>query len=280
MNVTQWAQNHKITIGSVIFLSLFLTVYLSNSIFIYIYPGQTGILFRALADEPLPDTSYREGLYTVAPWNKMYILNTNQQKITIDVETLTSNGLHISVRVSAVFYPDTSQMRELVNHIGSDYADKILAPALFSSVRKIVGRYPPEALYTTSRLQLHEEVFEEVQRELDELPFTVKTIVIEKLALPKEIQRAIEKKIEYQQEALAYEYILKKEVGESERREIEAKSIKAYQDTVSKNLSPLTLKWLEIRAMQDLSTSKNSKVIVMGNGNAPIVLDALTDSEN
>lgn len=274
MSVKQWIQDHKIAVGSVLFAFLFAVVYFFNSIFIYVYPGQTGILFSALSDEPLPDASYKEGLYIVAPWNKMYVWDTKLQKKTLDVGALTNNGLGVEVRVSAVFRPDPDEMKELVDHIGSDYTDKILAPILYSSVRKVIGQYPPEALYTSVRNGLQDEIFKVVQQEMDEPPFMVESIVIEKLGLPKSIQTAIEDKLRLQQEALAYQYILKKETDESKRRQIEATSIKEYQDTVSKGLTPEMLKWLEIRAMYELSKSENGKVIVMGGGESiPLVLD-------
>jgi len=223
----------------------------------------------------LPDTSYKEGLYVVAPWNKMYIWDTKLQKKTIEGDALTNNGLRVGVRISAVFRPDPDEMKELVDHIGEDYTDKILVPILFSTVRKVIGKYQPEALYTSARLRLQDEIYQEVQVEMDEPPFMVESIVIEKLSLPDTIQKAIENKLRLQQEAFAYQYILKKEVDESKRRQIEAASIKEYQDTVSKDLTPEMLKWLEIRAMHDLSKSKNSKVIVMGGGESiPLVLDA------
>lgn len=275
MSVRQWIQDHKITVGTVLFVFLFLVVYFFNSIFIYIYPGQTGILFNVMSNEPLPDTSYKEGLYVVAPWNKMYVWDTKLQKKTLDVGALTNNGLGVTVRISAVFRPDPEEMKELVDHIGPDYTDKILVPILFSSVRKVIGKYPPEALYTSARNGLHDEIFKAVQQAMDEPPFMVESLVIENLELPKAIQTAIENKLRLQQEALAYQYILKKEADESKRREIEAASIKKYQDTVSAGLTPETLKWLEIRALYELSKSNNSKVIVMGGGESiPLVLDA------
>lgn len=274
MSVTQWIDNHKITVGSILFVFLFLLIYFFNSVFIYIYPGQSGVLFNALANEPLPDKSYREGLYVVAPWNKMYIYDTTQQKQTVEVDALTNNGLSVSVQLAAVFHPDADEMKELVAHIGKNYTDKILVPILYSAVRKVIGQYPPEALYTSARRGLQDEIYQEVQREMDEQPFIVENIVIESLQLPKGIQKAIEDKLRLQQEALAYEFILKKETDEAKRRQIEAASIKNYQDTVGRDLTPKLLKWLEIRAMYELGKSNNSKVVVMGAGESvPMVLN-------
>jgi regulator of protease activity HflC (stomatin/prohibitin superfamily) len=274
MSVGQWIKNYRITVASILFVLFFCVVYFFNSIFIYVFPGQSAVLFSALSDEPIHNITYREGLYVVAPWNKMYIYDTTQQKKTVDVDALTVNGLHVIVRVSALFHPDQARLKELVVHTGSGYTDKILVPYLFSSVRKTIGRYLPQDLYTTAGQELQKIILSETQKEIADEPFLVESIVIEKLELPKTINQAVENKLRLQQEALAYEFILKKEHDESTRRKIEAESIREYQNIVGSNLNKDILKWLEIRALRDIGKSPNSKVVIMGGGNSvPLVIN-------
>jgi regulator of protease activity HflC (stomatin/prohibitin superfamily) len=274
MKLLALVRQHQVKIASLLFVLLFFIVYSAPSIFVYVYPGQAGLLFRGLAAEPFPDRVYREGLYLVAPWNKLYIYDVTKQKSTFAVDALTNNGLLVSLDVSAIFHPDPEDLKELATHIGPDYTDKILEPVIRSSIRRVIGNYTPEDLYTEARESLHATVLGEAQKEVTGLPFVIEDVIVEKLELPATIRAAIEKKLQYQQDALAYQYLLAKQADESKRMKIEADGIKAYQGIVASNLNADLLHWLRIKALYDLAKSDNSKVIVIGDPEKmPLVLD-------
>ncbi|GAB6043700.1 prohibitin family protein [Endothiovibrio diazotrophicus] len=270
-------RDHKVKLVSLLFVLAFLIVYFAPSIFIYVYPGQAGLLFSAMEEEePLSDRVYKEGLYVVAPWNKMYIYDVTKQKRTVEMDALTNNGLFVHLRVSAIFHPRPEALKELVLHIGADYVDEVILPTFHSSVRQVIGNYTPEALYTTARNTLHDLILEEAHKEFANLPFAFEDVVVEKVAMPDSINAAIENKLKAQQDALTYQYLLAKQEDEVKRQKIEADGLKAFQEVVGSNLTPQLLKWLEIRALHDLSQSPNSKVVVVGSGEKlPLVLDAV-----
>jgi len=259
-----FVKRHQIKIASAFFLLLFMTVYSIPSVFVYIYPGQAGLLFRGLAREPLPEQVYREGLYLIAPWNKFYIYDVTQQKRTVTVVALTNNGLPVTLDVSAIFHPDPQDLKELAIHVGADYTDKILEPVIRSAVRQVIGQHAPEELYTTARDSLHAMVLAQAQQEIADQPFVIEDVIIEKFELPEAIRTAIEQKLRYQQEALAYQYRLAKQSDEAKRLKIEAEGLKDYQGIVASNLTPDLLQWLRIRALHDLAASTNGKIIVLG----------------
>lgn len=272
-------KRYRLGIVSVLFIVFFLVVYLSPSMFVYVYPGQAGLLFRALSSEPLPEEVSQEGLYVIAPWNRMYVYDVTKQKRTLDIEALSNNGLFITLRVSTIFHPDRQELKELASHIGQDYTEKIIVPTVYSSVRQVIGNYAPEELYTTARDELHDAVLEETRRELQGLPFAVEQIIIEKVGMPDSLNAAIERKLKYQQDALAYQYLLKKQEDESRRMKIEAEGIEEYQEIIGGNLTPELLQWLQIKALHELAGSENSKIIVIGDPeNMPLVLDGAIET--
>jgi regulator of protease activity HflC (stomatin/prohibitin superfamily) len=279
MNPLSLIKRHKLSIASLLFVVFFLVIYVSPSMFVYIYPGQAGLLFKALSSDPLPDEVRHEGLYVIAPWNKMYVYDVTKQKRTVDIHALSNDGLFITLRVSTIFHPRKDALKELATHIGKDYTDKIIIPTIFSSVRQVVGNYAPEELYTKARGNLDEAILAEASMELKGLPFIVENVIIERIGMPDSINTAIETKLKYQQDALAYQYILKKQEDESRRMKIEAEGIREYQQIVESNLTPDLLKWLQIRALHDLAGSQNSKIIVIGDPkNMPLVLDGSVEN--
>lgn len=264
MNPFSYIRQHKIRFVSFLFVFLFFIVYLADSIFIYVLPGQAGILFQALSDKPVSAKIHAEGLYIIAPWNRMYIHDLTKQKKTLEVDALAKNGLRVKIRVSALFRPNPQELRTLTMEVGSDYTTKLLIPHIYSSTREIIGTYLPEELYTTAMHTIQDQILHEARHDLKGNSFIIEEVIIEGMNLPASLDKAIENKLRHQQDALAYEFILKKEADEAKRRKIEAESINAYQATINQSLNDGVLKWLEIRAMADLSKSKNSKIVVFG----------------
>ncbi|MCP4414670.1 MAG: prohibitin family protein [Gammaproteobacteria bacterium] len=261
--ISRFFRTHTLKFVSAIFVFLFFVAYFFESMFVYIYPGQAGLLFRSLSETPFQSKSYKEGLYSIAPWNKMYIYDLTKQLKTLDVVALTSNGLTVNVRVSSIFHPIKDELAELTLHVGKDYINKILVPTIVSSAKEVIGNYLPENLYTTDMHVIQEQILQEAKRELKVLPITIETVVVEEIELPKSINQAIEHKLKHQQEGLAYEYILKRELDEAKRRKIEAESVKAYNEVIKSSLNKEVLQWLRIKSVAELTQTKNSKVIVM-----------------
>ena len=75
--------------------------------------------------------------------------------------------------------------------------------------------------------------------------------------------------------AQEYLYRLQRERLESKRKLIEAEGIRDFQKTVAPAITESYLRWRGIEATQKLSESKNSKVVVIGNGatGLPLILD-------
>jgi regulator of protease activity HflC (stomatin/prohibitin superfamily) len=78
------------------------------------------------------------------------------------------------------------------------------------------------------------------------------------------VRLAIEDKIESEQQALKYEYILQQERKEAERKIIEAKAKADANQILNASLSDKILKDKGIEATLKLANSPNTKVIVIG----------------
>ncbi len=275
MNLFAIFAEYKIKIVSIIFIFLFFFGYFFESIFVYVFPGQSGVLFRPMANVAMQSKVYAEGIYMIAPWDKMYIYDLTKQRLELNVEALTSNGLKVGLRITSIFHPDGARLTELTKHVGLNYVQKIITPTIYSSSREIIGRYLPEELYTTAMHVIQDQILEEVLRESVDLPFTIEDVVVEKIELPGSINKAIEAKLKHQQDALAYQYILIKEVDEARRRKIEAESIQAYNNKIKDSLNQDILQWFKVKALADLGKSDNSKVIVLeGNSQTtPVVIN-------
>ncbi len=87
------------------------------------------------------------------------------------------------------------------------------------------------------------------------------------------MKSTIEGKINAEQEAQKMQYVWQKEEQEAERKRVEAQGIADYQRIINTGLTDKQLQYEQIKANLKLAESQNAKVIIMGRGNTPVILD-------
>ena len=70
------------------------------------------------------------------------------------------------------------------------------------------------------------------------------------------------------------QFVLAKERQEADRKRVEAQGIADYQHIISESLTDKQLQYEQIKAYKELAQSPNAKIIVMGKGSTPIILDS------
>lgn len=255
----------------VLFLILF-----SSSMFKTIQPGERGVIFRPWTTGLDTQNIYGEGLQVIAPWNTLFIYNVKEQQEEELMDVLDKEGLSISVEVSIRFNPKYNKIGHLHGIFGADYKNTLVIPEVRSSVRKVMGRYKAEEIFSTKRKEVEDAIFYETKEILESEKNNIEmtALLIRSIQLPPQIKQAIENKLKQQQEAEAYKYRLDKEQSEAERKKIEAEGISNYNKIISASLTDNILKQRGIEATIKLAESQNTKVIVVGSGKdgLPLIL--------
>jgi regulator of protease activity HflC (stomatin/prohibitin superfamily) len=190
------------------------------------------------------------------------------------MDVLDKNGLSISVDVTVRFYPLFEKIGYIHEKFNRSYVEKLVIPEVRSSVRQVMGRYSAEEIYSTKRAEVETAIKTETGLVLSANNIEMKALLIRSINLPAQIKKAIENKLEQEQEALAYQFRLDKEKSEAERKRIAAEGEAAANKIVNSSLTPALLKMRGIEATLDLSKSQNTKVIVIGSGEdgLPLIL--------
>ncbi len=268
--------DRKLKIGLTSGLILFILLILFLSSMTTIDTGHKGVLYKPFSGGV--DTTQiplNEGFHFIAPWNTVYKIDVRQQQLFESMKVLSSNGLDIQLDATVWFQPRHKDLAKLVKLRGLNYVDDVIKPSIRSAARNVVGRYTPEEIYSTRREAITKEIFDETNLILNDNFVHLKNILVRDVTLPATIKNAIERKLKQQQEALEYEYRLQKEKKEAERKRIEAKGIKDFQDIVSMGISDKLLRWKGIEATLKLSESPNTKVIVVGGKDGlPIIMNS------
>ncbi len=101
----------------------------------------------------------------------------------------------------------------------------------------------------------------------------LENLLVRNITLPASVKNAIESKINAEQDAQKMQFVLQKERQEADRKRVEAQGIADYQHIISESLTDKQLQYEQIKAMKELAGSTNSKMIIMGKGSSPIILD-------
>jgi len=253
---------------------LVIVLILSSATFITIQPGERGVVFRKFTTGLDKEHIYQPGFKMIAPWNEMNLYNVKEQQTEQELDVLDKNGLNITMDVSVRFNPIHDDIGYLHENFGKQYVDQLVIPEVRSTIRRVAGRYTAEEIYSTKREKVETEIKDETRQVLDDNYVDMKALLIRSIQLPSQIKEAIEKKLQQEQEALAYEYRLQREKSEAERKEIQAEGEARANRIISESLTPELLRMRGIEATIQLSESQNSKVVVIGGGESglPLIL--------
>ncbi len=261
-------------IAALLFLGLMLFFVLTSTTFLTIDPGERGVLFKRFSGGLQKDMIYDQGFRIVAPWNKMFIYDVQIQEEFGKMNVLSKNGLSIAVELSYRFRPKPEEIGFLHEKIGKDYLDRIIRPEIRSATREVIGKYLPEELYSTKRDAIQDEIFEQTSKAIDQKHLILDAVLIRSVELPERLKKAIEMKLDEEQQSLQYEFRINKERKEAERKIIEAKAKAEANRILNASLTDKILRDKGIEATLELANSPNSKVVVVGgNGDGlPLIL--------
>jgi regulator of protease activity HflC (stomatin/prohibitin superfamily) len=190
------------------------------------------------------------------------------------IRVLTSDGLEVTIDLSVLFRLIPEEAPRLVREIGSDYEDKIVRPITRTRIRDNAVYYEAVALYSTKRDEFQQRIFKTIEDDFKKRGLLLENLLVRNITLPASVKAAIEQKINAEQEAQKMQFVLQKERQEAERKRVEAQGISDYQRIISESLSDKQLQYEQIKAWKELAASQNAKIIIMGKGNTPVILDA------
>lgn len=260
-----------LVLGAIVVIVLML---FGGRMFKILKPGEKGVLFRPYTTGLDKDNIYGEGFHVIAPWNDLQIYNVREQQRDETMDVLDKNGLSVNVDITVRFNPTYQKIGFLHEQFGINYINVLVIPEVRSSVRQVAGRYTAEEIYSTKRAEVEQSIISETREVLGANFIDMRALLIRSINLPAQIKGAIENKLQQEQEALAYEFRLKREESEAERRRIEAEGIANYNRIINASLTDKILKQRGIEATTSLAESPNSKVVVIGSGKdgLPLIL--------
>ena len=263
-------------------IALMLIGFLTKCI-VQINAGQIGVksLFGKVQNDVLSS-----GLHFVNPFVEVQRLDIKTQNYTMSgvhdegnqtgddaIRVLTSDGLEVTIDLTVLYKLLPSEAPRLVRETGVDYTDKIVRPLTRTKIRDNSVYYEAISLYSTKRDEFQQRIFKSIEEDFKKRGLILEQLLVRNITLPQSVKATIEQKINAEQDAQKMQFVLLKEKQEAERKRVEAQGIADYQRIINIGLTDQQLQYEQIKAYLELAKSPNSKVIIMGKGNAPVILD-------
>ncbi len=189
------------------------------------------------------------------------------------IRVLTADGLEVVIDLTVLYRVTSSEAPRLIRETGLDYRDKIVRPLTRTKIRDNAVYFTAIDLYSTKRDLFQGKIFKSIDEDFKKRGLILEQLLVRNITLPQNVKGSIEDKIKAEQDAQKMEFVLQKEKQEAERKRVEAQGIADYQKIISAGLGDRQLQYEQIQVMKALVTSTNSKVIVLGKGNTPVILD-------
>ncbi|ALD20308.1 prohibitin family protein [Hymenobacter sp. DG25A] len=195
-----------------------------------------------------------------------------QQQGDDAIRVLSADGLEVVIDLTALYHVIPGETPRILTTIGTDYENKIVRPIARTRIRDNAVYYDAVALYSSRRDEFQNRIYKSIESDFRKNGLQLDQLLIRNIQLPSSVKASIESKISAEQDAQKMQFVLQKERQEAERKRVEAQGIADYQKILSNQLSDKLLQYEMIKANKEIATSPNSKVIIMGSGNAPQLL--------
>ena len=250
---------------------------------VQIEAGQVGVksLFGKVQADVL-----KSGLHMINPLMEVTRLDIKTQNYTMSgvhdegakmsddaIRVLTADGLEVTIDLTVLFRLTQADAPMLVRETGVNYVDKIVRPLTRTKIRDNSVYYDAISLYSSKRDEYQSRIFKSIEVDFIKRGLFLEQLLVRNITLPQSVKATIEGKINAEQEAQKMQFVLQKEKQEAERKRVEAQGIADYQRIINQGLTDQQLQYEQIKALKEIALSTNAKIIVMGKGNTPVILD-------
>jgi regulator of protease activity HflC (stomatin/prohibitin superfamily) len=226
---------------------------------------------------------------------------------TVNLEISTGlpskEGLTIKSEISILYRIKSKDAIDVLENIGLDFEEVIILPVFRSASADVCARFMAKDMHSAERSKIEREIRDQMTTTLEARGFIIEAVLMKNITLPAGLSKAIEDKLQAEQDALRMEFILQRESKDAERRVIEAEGqkqisiiqaeaqkqsqtimaegekaariteaegIKEANELMNASLTPTVLKYKSIEAYRELIGSNNAKVII-SDGKTPII---------
>ncbi len=215
------------------------------------------------------------GLYTFNPFFATVLkVPTRTINMQIMLEALPSKeGLTIASELAILYHVRPEQAVKILESVGRiSNGEQIILSVLRSAAADVTSKFFAKDMHTSERENIEKAIAAKMTEILGDRGFVIENVLLKSIRLPSGLAKAIEEKLEAEQEAQRMEFVLNKEKREAERKRVEAEGVRDAQLIISEGLNDLLIQYKSLEVMQNLATSPNTKIIIT-DGKTPYLIN-------
>ncbi len=219
------------------------------------------------------DDVYTSGLKFYNPFSSTIVkVDTRTNNMEVNVNIPSKEGLTIGSEVSILYNVMPRKAPDVLRGIGQEYEAAVILPVFRSSIADVTSKYFAKDMHTGNRGEIEIAIRDLMMKTMGNKGITIEAVLLKSIQLPKNLTKAIEEKLEAEQQALRMEFVLQEARREADRKRIQAEGERDAQKIISEGLNPRILQFRAIEAWLQLAQSPNAKVII-SNGQNPMMID-------
>lgn len=252
----------------------FITLMLASTVLTscaVVRPGEVGIK-RTFGK--LNKNVVESGVLAFNPFTTTVIkvpVRTVNQEVRLNLPS--KEGLTIESEISILYHIEKNKVPEILEEIGVNFERIVILNVFRSAAADVTAQYMAKDMHSGMRSEIENKIQSRMHESLLDRGFTIERVLLKSIRLPEELSRAIERKLQAEQEAQQMEYVLDRERKEAERRKIEAEGTREAQQILAEGLVREIIELRSIEAFKELAKSPNTKIIIT-DGKTPYLINS------
>jgi len=239
--------------------------------------GNRGILTHWNAVDTI-NPPLDEGIHFLVPFQDDIVqMEVRTLKYDKDTRSASKDLQSVETTVTVNYHPDKERVHVLFKEIGLDYENRVIQPAIEETVKQVTANYNAEELITKRPL-VKADIEDAIRERLNQFDIITEVISITDFEFSVLFNKAIESKVEAEQNALRAENDLRRIEVEARQHEAtaeglaaaniaeargEAEAIAIINQALAQN--PNYFEWLKIQAWD------GKLPLVVGEGGTPFI---------
>lgn len=217
------------------------------------------------------DKPFTEGLRIFNPLTSRVVkVSTQTENLEVELSIPSKEGLNIRSEVSILYNVLPKEAPLILREIGVDYERSIILPVFRSAVADVSSRFLAKDMHTGERSTIEKAIRDQMMVLLKDKGILIEAVLLKSIQLPPSLSRAIEAKLEAEQQAQRMEFVLQEGRREAERKRIQAEGVRDAQLIIAEGLNPAILQFKSIEVFLELAKSPNTKIII-SDGDLPLL---------
>ena len=223
--------------------------------------GYTGVykLFGKVSDKELSS-----GFHLIIPLAQVVPMSVRTEEYTMSIiqgegqrkgsdviSALTKEGLSVDLDMTVFYHLNEELASDIYEKVGLNYEEKVIRPEIRSAIREIIAQYEAKDIYSEKRQEAAQKIIDSLKNKLDSRGILVEDVLLRNVKLPAGLAESIQQKLQAEQEAQRYDFILDKEKKEKERKIIEAEGQEEAQKIINQSLTTNYLYYLYVNQLKD-----------------------------